>query len=447
MDRLPPHNAEAEQGLLGCAMLDSRYSMPEILSKLPHDGSGFYDNRHQEIFGVMVRMHDDQEAIDIITLQKRLKDKGTFGKSGGVEYLSAIQDSTPSVLNVAYYLDIVYEKWIARQLLQVCGHCSELVYNNHSASELMDKAEKSVMDINRQMHAAKQKGIMELVGYAIDYFEECHNRQGGLIGIPSGYPDLDKITGGLRNSDMIVIAARPSVGKTSLAMNIAEHVAVDQGIGVGIFSLEMSSEALVRRMICSRSRISETQASSGIMAAYDFTKMTEASKAISRSPIFIDDTPGLLILQLRSRARRMKQKHDIKLLLVDYLQLMHSVTGKNENRQREIADISNGLKQIAKELEIPVVVLSQLNRDIEREKNRKPRLSDLRESGAIEQDSDIVAFLYTNLTGEEEEVPEPLPVNLQIAKHRNGPTGKVNLMFLKNITRFESASKQRTPTL
>jgi replicative DNA helicase len=268
-----------------------------------------------------------------------------------------------------------------------------------------------------------------------------------LGGIGTGFPDLDRVTDGLHGGEMVVIAARPSMGKTSLAMNIVEHVVLQQKLPVGVFSLEMTAEALVLRVLCSHAKVNLRNIREGFMSEHDFPKLTGAAGKLSNAPLFIDDTPGLSILQLRAKARRLWQQHGVKLFVIDYIQLLHSTARRSqENRQQEIADISSGIKALAKELNVPVIVLSQLNRELEKDKSRKPRLSDLRESGAIEQDADLVGLLYKPSGGEDDEggaveEQDGLPVNLLIAKQRNGPTGDVNLTFLKSYTRFESAAK------
>jgi replicative DNA helicase len=291
--------------------------------------------------------------------------------------------------------------------------------------------------------------IKDLVKRAINTIEDYHQRQGTLTGIGTGFVDLDKMTTGLHGGEMIVIAARPSVGKTSLAMNIAEHVSIDQKLPVGVFSLEMTAESLVLRMLCSRSRVNLRNVREGFLAERDFPKLTGTAGKLANSLLFIDDSSGLSILQLRAKARRMHQQYGIKLFVIDYLQLLHSTSRRAENRQQEIADISSGIKALAKELNVPVIVLSQLNREVEREKGRPPRLSDLRESGAIEQDADLVGLLYKpTKQGEDEDgvsdagEGDAIAVNLLIAKQRNGPAGEdVHLTFLKAYTRFESAAK------
>src|SRR3989475_10266329 len=308
----------------------------------------------------------------------------------------------------------------------------------------MDEVERDILRISESRVQSHTNTIKELVKKAINTIEDFHQRQGVLTGVGTGFTDFDRMTNGLHGGEMVVIAARPSMGKTSLAMNVAEHVAIDLRLPVGIFSLEMTAESLVLRMLCSRSRVNLRNVREGFLAERDFPKLTGAAGKLSGAPLFIDDSSGLSILQLRAKARRMYQQHGIKLFVIDYLQLLHSTSRRAENRQQEIADISNGIKALAKELKVPVIVLSQLNRELEKDKNRKPRLSDLRESGAIEQDADLVALLYKPSSGDDDESAveqDAVPVNLLIAKQRNGPTGDVNLTFLKSYTRFESAAK------
>jgi replicative DNA helicase len=311
----------------------------------------------------------------------------------------------------------------------------------------MDEVERDVLRISEARVESTTSTIKDLVNRAIDTIEDFHARQGLLTGIGTNLLDLDKLTSGLHPGEMIVIAARPSMGKTSIAMNIVEHVVLEQKLPAAVFSLEMSAEALVLRMMCSLARVNLRSIREGFMSEADFPKLTGAAGRLANAPLFIDDSAGLSILQLRARARRLAQQHGVKLFVVDYLQLLHSTARRaQENRQQEISDISSGLKALAKELKVPVLVLSQLNRELERDKSRKPRLSDLRESGAIEQDADVVGLLYKPNAGEDDdsvtaEEPEGLPVNLLIAKQRNGPTGDVNLTFLKPYTRFESAAK------
>ena len=448
VDRLPPHSMEAEQGVLGCIMLSPNECMGESLTKLKSGKETFYDLRHQTIFEAMAEMFDKREAIDVITLHEHLRNKQVLEQVGGTEYLSRLPDVVPSSANLEYYLEIVLEKFLLRKMIRVCTDVVSRVYDHEGEVDgLLDEVERDVLRISESRVQAQTSTIKDLVKKAINTIEDYHQGQGTLTGIGTGFIDLDRMTTGLHPGEMIVIAARPSVGKTSLAMNIAEHVAVDSKLPVGVFSLEMTADSLVLRMLCSRSRVNLRSVREGFLVERDFPKLTGSAGKLSSAPLFIDDSSGLSILQLRAKARRMFQQYGIKLFVIDYLQLLHSSSKKADNRQQEIADISGGIKALAKELNVPVIVLSQLNREVEREKGRPPRLSDLRESGSIEQDADLVGLLYRPTKQGEEEAAEnepsdAMPVNLLIAKQRNGPANEdIHLTFLKPYTRFESASK------
>jgi len=449
VDRLPPHSPEAEQGVLGCALLSPNECVGECIEKLKDSGQEvFYDLRHQTIYEMLATMFNERMPIDVITVQQRLKDKQLLEQVGGIAYLAQLQDAVPSAANLSYYLDIVREKYLLRKMIATCTDVVGRVYDYEGEVDaLLDEVERDVLRISESRVQGGVVTTKELVGKAIGTIENYFSRKGTLNGLATGFTDLDRITDGLHGSEMIVIAARPSMGKTSLAMNIAEHVVLEQKLPAAVFSLEMSAEALVLRMMCSLARVNLRSIREGFMSESDFPKLTNAAGRLANAPLFIDDSAGLSILQLRARARRLAQQHGVKLFVVDYLQLLHSTARRaQENRQQEISDISSGLKALAKELKVPVLVLSQLNRELERDKSRKPRLSDLRESGAIEQDADVVGLLYKPNAGEDEdsaavEEPDGLPINLLIAKQRNGPTGDVNLTFLKPYTRFESAAK------
>ncbi len=446
VDRLPPHSIEAEQGVLGCILISPADCLGECIPKFKAGSEVFYDLKHRTIYELLVEMYDRKEAVDIVTLQQRLKDRQQLEIIGGVGYLSSLPDAVPSAANLEYYVEIVREKYLLRKMIQTCTEVVGRVYEHEGeVDDLMDDIERDILRIGESRIETQTSTMKDLVHKAITTIEQYHQRQGMLNGIGTGFIDLDKMTSGLHNGEMIVIAARPSMGKTSLAMNIAEHVAVDLALPVGVFSLELTAESLVLRMLCSRSRVNLRNIRDGFLAERDFPKLTGAAGKLAAAPLFIDDTAGLSILQLRAKARRMAQQHGIKLFVIDYLQLLHSTARRAENRQQEIADISSGVKALAKELKVPVMVLSQLNRELEREKNRKPRLSDLRESGAIEQDADVVGLLYRPSGGDDDEgggnEQDALPINLLIAKQRNGPTGEINLTFLKSYTRFESAAK------
>jgi replicative DNA helicase len=449
IDRLPPHSTEAEKGVLGCQLLSPNDCVGEVIEKLKDDAAeAHYDLRHQVIQKELFEMFNARLPIDLITLQQRLKDKQLLEQVGGIAYLSQLQDAVPSAANLSYYLEIVREKYLLRKLIATCSGVVGKVYDYEGEVEaLLDEVEKEILRVNESRVQNGVLPINTLVHDAIETIEKYFGRQGQLGGLATGFVDLDKMTDGLHGGEMIIIAARPSMGKTSLAMNIAEHVAMESKLPVGVFSLEMSAASLILRMMCSLARVNLRSIREGFMSESDFPKLTNAAGRLSASKLFIDDTAGLSILQLRARARRMAQQHGIKLFVIDYLQLLNSTARRaQENRQQEIADISSGIKALAKELNVPIIVLSQLNRELEKDKSRKPRLSDLRESGSIEQDADLVGLLYKPNAGDDEdgaavEESDGIPVNFLIAKQRNGPTGDVHLTFLKPYTRFETATK------
>jgi replicative DNA helicase len=446
VDRLPPHSIEAEQGVLGCALQAPNECLGETIERFRGGSEVFYDLRHRTIYEALVEMFEHKEAIDLITLPQRLKDRQQLEAVGGLSYLASLPDAVPSAANLGYYAEIVREKHLLRRMIAACTGVVARVYEHEGEVDaLLDEVERDILRISEARVEATANTMKDLVRGALRTVDEMQARRGALTGIGTGFVDLDRMTMGLRGGEMIVIAARPSLGKSALAANIADHVAVELGLPVGLFSLEMTAESLVLRMLCSRARVNLRNVREGFLAERDFPKLTGAAGKLANAPLYIDESSALSILELRAKARRMQQQHGIKLFIIDYLQLLHSTARRAENRQQEIADISGGIKALAKELGAPVLVLSQLNREVEKEKNRKPRLSDLRESGAIEQDADLVGLLYRAGGGEDEEgnmtEQDAAPTNLLIAKQRNGPTGDVNLTFLRAYTRFESAAK------
>ncbi len=448
IDRLPPHSIEAEQGVLGCVLLSPNDCLGICIEKFKKGVEVFYDLRHQVVFDTLIEMYDSKQPIDLITLQQKLKDKNQLEPVGGVTYLSALPDAVPSAANLEYYLDIVREKYVLRRMITTCTGVVSKVYDHEGKVDgLLDEVERDILKISEERIEGTSMAMKDLVHRAINTIEDYHQRQGMLTGVGTGFVDFDKMTSGLHGGEMIVIAARPSMGKTSLVMNIVEHVVLEEKLPVGVFSLEMTAESLVLRMLCSRARVNMRNIRDGFLAERDFPKLTGAAGKLANAPLYIDDTAGLSILQLRAKARRMHQQYGIKMVVIDYLQLCNAGQSRVENRQQEVAQISNGVKALAKELNVPVIVLSQLNRELEKDKSRKPRLSDLRESGAIEQDADLIALLYKPDEGKDDDEGgqpqdhEAIPVNLLIAKQRNGPTGDVHLTFFKGYTRFESAAK------
>jgi replicative DNA helicase len=432
IDRLPPHSVEAEQGVLGSVLMAPYESVGMCIERLSECADTFYDIRHQTIFKAIVEMFDSREAIDLITLQQRLKDSNRLDEVGGIAYLSELPNAVPSAANLPYWLDIIEEKYLLRRIILTCTDAVASVYDHESdPMELLDTVERDILAI-RPHKNQQSPDIKKLVKDAITSIEELWNLKGACRGIPTGFTDLDKMTSGMISGEVTIIAGYPGSGKTSFAMNLAEHAMLGSSRRVGVFSLEMSSVALVTRFICSHARVNLSHVKSGFIAERDFPKLTGAAHDINLAEIRFEDDSDLTIYQLRAKARRLKQQHGIELILIDYLQLLTATGGgrKIESRQQEVADISRGIKAIARELHIPVIALSQLNDD-----------GKLRESRSIGQDADNVWILEAKKLGEGEDDCTVQPTTLKIVKARNGPVGKVELMFLKQYTRFESVSK------
>lgn len=444
VDRLPPHAPDSEKSIIAC-ILDSAVESMGLCVERFKDPEVFYDLRYQTIYRVAVEMFEAREPIDIITLAQKLSDRRLLEEVGGAAHLSYILADFISTANLPTYLQIVEDKWVLRKTIHTCTDIVGKIYDYEGdVDEVMDGVERDILAV-RPPKVTGQISSAELVDRATVQIERLYAKGMGVSGLSTGFLDLDRMTDGLHGGNMIVIAARPSMGKTSLAMNIAEHVAVVNRIPVGVFSLEMTADELMLRNLCSMARVNLRNMREGFMAESDFPKLTRAAGRYRKAPLHIDESSGLSIMQLRARARRMWQQHGIKLFVVDYLQLLHSTSKKaRDNRNQEVADISKGIKELAKELKVPVIILSQLNRELDKEK-RLPRLADLRESGAIEQDSDFVGFLHKPKHDDDDERPhedqDGIPVDLLIAKQRNGPTGPVHLTFVKPYTRFESAAK------
>lgn len=440
--RLPPHSPDAERGVLACILQDSEEAFPQIVARISGDDF-FYENRHRIIYAAMVKLADAGRPIDVVILRQRLQDSGNLEKAGGVQYVASLPDAAISVVFLDSYLDVLVEQAVLRRVIRVCSTAVASAYSNpDNVNEALDDIERDVLSLCRERVGEAEQSMEALVKKAYATIDEWENSNGAPTGIPTGFQDLDQLTRGLHRGEMIVIAARPGMGKTSLAINIAEHVAIKEKRPVGIFSLEMTAESIALRMLCSRSKVNMHEARGGILSPESHNNITDSASDMMKSPLFIDDAAGLDILGLRTRARRMMQQHKVELFIVDYIQLLRSSSRRAENRQQEIADISSGIKSLAKELDVPVIVLSQLNREVEARQG-KPRLSDLRESGAIEQDADFVGLLYIPAEAEEDAVAgkESHAVHLLVAKQRNGPTGDIPLTFLKSFTRFENAAK------
>ena len=427
-----PFNIEAEISVLGSMLLDNEAInlVTEILRT-----DNFYKTSHQHIFDTIVNIYNKNNAVDLVILKDELKKQSLLEKVGGAEYLMELEESVPLASNVEYYAKIVREKTIKRDLITATAKIQQEAYNDSLESEeLLDVAEKEIFDITQRKFSSPTIKLFNILHDTFDHISNLHDREGRLTGISTGYYDLNDITSGLQKSELIVIAARPSMGKSSLVLNIAEHAGTKEKKPTLIFSMEMSAQQVAQNMLCSKAKIDAHLLRTGKLDDSQFSNLSLAMGDLSESEIYIDDTPGLGLLELRAKARRLKLQHNIQMIIVDYLQLMEA--RKAENRQQEISGISRGLKALARELEVPVIAVSQLNRSVETREGHTPRMSDLRESGSIEQDADVIILLHRE--DYYDPTKRPGEVDLNIAKQRNGPTGKVKLTFLREILRFEN---------
>lgn len=439
--RALPASPNAEMGVLCSILLSPRDALTLCIEKI--DEFHFHQPAHATIYNTLVQLWKDSKPIDLVTVTQALADQKLLDSVGGPAALARLIQFIPTATNIEYYLDIMCEKHLLRSMISVCTKSAARCYEDQSdVKNLIDDIESQIFQISESRVSNVLPEIKDQVLHAIDAIEGMHKNKGALTGLSTGFAQLDQMTDGLHASEMVIIAARPSMRKTAIAMNIAEHIAVDQNKAVGIFSLEMSSQQLVQRMLCSRAKVDLKKVRDGFMGNRDMKNLSRAADALSKSKIYIDDTAGLSILELRAKARRLKDRHDLQLIVIDYLQLLRSMTRRaQDNRQIEIAEISAGIKALAKELAIPVIVLAQLNRESEKRSDGKPRISDLRESGSIEQDADVVGLLYRSAYFEKDDAARSEKegeAELIIAKQRNGPTGEIPLTFLKEFTRFET---------
>jgi replicative DNA helicase len=435
--KIPPNNLEAEQSVIGAMLLDKNAisGASEILR-----GEDFYKEAHRHIFETMLELYDKDEPIDLVTLVDSLRMKGILEAIGGVTYLSNLAASVPTTSNVKYYARIVEEKSTLRKLIKAS---SELMDKCYSASEevpsILDKAEKDIFDISQKVIVHDFEPMSRLIERGFAEIERLYKNKGAITGIPTGFSELDSKTSGFQRGDMVLVAARPSMGKTAFAINIAQHAAIKNGSSVAVFSLEMSKDQLAQRMLCSEANIDMLKLRTGNLEEDDWVKLARCAGPLSSAKIFVDDTPGISVHEMRSKCRRLKIEHGLDLVVVDYLQLMQG-SSRTENRQQEVSEISRSLKAIAKEMNTPVIALSQLSRAPEARTDHRPMLSDLRESGSIEQDADVVCFLYRdeyyNKESEKKNIAEVI-----ISKQRNGPTGTVELAFIGKYTKFASLDR------
>src|SRR5712691_9054723 len=449
--RAPPHSVEAEQGVLGSMLISPRDAIAEVVEKINEEY--FYVPAHQTVYSVLVDLWNAGQAIDLITFTQVLRDRNLLETVGGAAAVTSLFTFVPTAANVGYYLEIVRDKYILRSIIAASTESVRRAYEEQDeVGNLLDEVEQRIFAVGEDRFKGQMLSMKDQVMEAIESIEKLYERKGGITGISTGFVEFDRMTSGLHPAEMIVIAARPSMGKTALAMNIAEHVSIDVGKPVAVFSLEMSSQQLVQRLLCSRAQVNLQNVRNGFLSERDFPKLTSAASQLAAAKMFIDDTPGLTVTELRAKSRRMKSQYDIQLIVIDYLQLLRSMSRRaQDNRQLEISEISGGIKALAKELNLPIIVIAQLNRQPDARANQggRPRLSDLRESGSIEQDADLVGLLvrqeYYADTDEEKDDAEG-KADLIIAKQRNGPTGDVALTFRKEFTRFEDrAREEREP--
>ncbi|MDB5187334.1 MAG: Replicative helicase [Candidatus Saccharibacteria bacterium] len=436
--KVPPQNLDAEKSLLGAVLIDEE-TLADISEHVkPKD---FYDKRHATIFGGMTRLYERHKPVDLLTLSEELKKKDELEMVGGSAYLTELTNYVPTAAHAEAYAEMVSLKAVRRRLIKASAIISELGYDeDNSTQELLEKAEAELFSVSDQSLKQDLVAIETILNDSFDRMEELHRNKGALRGVRTGYRDLDNMTAGLQRSDLIILAARPAMGKTTLVTNLAYNVATVAKQAVLFFSLEMSKEQLVDRMLADASGVDAWNIRTGNLSDEDFSKLSDAMGEMAEAPIFIDDTPGVTVLEMRTKARRIAHDQPIGLIIIDYLQLMQGSGKSDGNRVQEVSEISRGLKLIARELNVPVIALSQLSRSVESRSPQIPQLSDLRESGSIEQDADIVMFIYREAYYNPETERENI-TDLIIAKHRNGPTGKVELYFHPERLRFMSLDK------
>jgi replicative DNA helicase len=436
--RIPPQNIEAEESILSAILIDN-HALLDVLEIL--SAEDFYKAAHQLIYAAMMELFDRNEPVDLITLSNLLKEKKQIDKVGGASYLADLVDSVPMAVNARHYAEIVHGKACLRRLIEKASIITKRCFEDPgSVDEVVDFAESAIFEVSEDRGHQSYYPLSKMIEYNIDALEERQGNRSLVTGVPTGFKEFDHKTSGLQKSDLIIVAARPGMGKTAFALNIARNAALGPETPVAIFSLEMSREQLSMRMLSSEARLDSTRLRSGFISQDHWLQITEAAGTLSNAPVFIDDTPTLTAMEVRAKARRLKLDKNIGLVIIDYLQLMQGRRSA-ERRDLEISEISRSLKALAKELNIPVLALSQLNRMLEQRSDKRPQLSDLRESGALEQDADVVAFIYRDeVYNKDENNPNRGKAEIIIAKQRNGPIGTVPLVFLASYTRFENAA-------
>lgn len=437
--KVPPHDDLAEKSLLGAILID-KDAMVDVAEFL--HSQFFYNSRHADIYSAMLSLYESHEPIDVVTVTAQLKKEGKLRSCGGTTYLSELLGIVPTSAHAERYGRIIQENYTKRQLIAAAAKITESAFQDEGdAKRVLDHAEQEIFSISQESMRRDFIPIKAALTASFDRLDELHKQQGGLRGISTGFPDLDVKLAGMQNSNLLILASRPGTGKTAMALNIAQHTASEQKIPTGIFSLEMSKEELVDRLLVAQADIDAWRLKTGRLSDDDFTRLSEAMGELAEAPLFIDDTPGLSILEMRTKARRLQIEEGVKLLIVDYLQLV-DCGRKFDNRVQEVSVISQSLKNLARELRVPILACSQLSRAVEQRGRKVPELSDLRESGSIEQDSDVVMFLYRE-EQDQEKWGERIFTKLRIAKHRNGPLGEIDLIFRGDRIRFYGIEKKR----
>lgn len=439
--KVPPQNIDAEQSVLGAILIenDAIYKAVEAISI-----DDFYKESHKKIYLAMLDLSEKNEAIDLVTITEYLKKKNELDAVGGAIYLSQLSNAVPTAANIKYHARIVHEKAILRNLIHTATEIVTRGYEDtRDVEELLDFAENSIFSISEQKIKPSFTAIKEIIKDSFEAIERLSDKKEMVTGAPSGFLDLDMMTSGFQPADLVIVAGRPSMGKTAFCLCIAQHIGIEKAKPVAVFSLEMAKEQLVIRMLCSEARVDAHKLRSGFLSKSDWPRLTTAAGRLSEAPIFIDDTPGTSVLEMKAKARRLKAEHGLSLIIVDYLQLMSGRMDRrkgSDTREQEISEISRSLKALAKELSVPVIALSQLNRAVESRQDKRPMLADLRESGAIEQDADIILFIYRDEVYKQTEENKGL-AEIIIGKQRNGPVGTVKLAFIDKYTKFENLEK------
>jgi len=440
--KVSPHNTEAERSVLGSLMLDKDAIVKVADFLQPND---FYKDSHGKIFEIMLNLYEEREPIDVLSISNKLDEKGKLEEVGGSSYVTSLVNTVPSASHIAHYAKVVQKKGMLRRLIAAANKIIEMGYSGtEDVEKLLDEAEQGIFKVSQKYLKQDFVPIKSILESAFNRIDELHKDDGSLRGVPTGFPDIDNILAGLQKSDLLILAARPSIGKTTLALDIARQIGVQAKVPVGIFSLEMSSDQLIDKMLATQAGIDLWRLRTGKLRSdgpeNDFEKLNEAMGILSEAPIYIDDTASANIMEMRTMARRLQSEHNLGLIIIDYLQLMEGRRTSGDSRVQEISEISRALKQLARELNIPIIALSQLSRQVESRSPQIPKLSDLRESGSIEQDADVVMMLYRE-DREKPDTPNKNIVEVSIAKHRNGPLGKANLYFDESSVTFKTLEK------